>query len=203
MSGDVCGSPLLFPHGWSGSPCRRETDHAYLVWTRLWPAVAAVPDSCPAARHTSCHVRGGCRKDHPCPRWWPACGRRPDTGPGQRSPQTPACQPGRTPAVRTAVVPEAADGQSADRSGSLQLPLLFLKAGPAGGRLRRPSSRRQRHDGHRASSLTLPPSCSKATRVWHVTRTGGCSGSSPNPGHPLSLPPILEDYAACGRQPPS
>jgi hypothetical protein len=28
----------------------------------------------------------------------------------------------------------AADGQSADRSGSLQLPLRFLKAGPAGGR---------------------------------------------------------------------
>src|SRR5215217_6562603 len=39
--------------------------------------------------------------------------------------------------------PQAADGQSADRSGSLQLPLPFLKAGPAGGRLRRPSSRRQ------------------------------------------------------------
>src|SRR5215218_8736428 len=41
---------------------------------------------------------------------------------------------------RTAIVPQAADGQSADRSGSLQLPLPFLKAGPAGGRLRRPSS---------------------------------------------------------------
>jgi hypothetical protein len=32
--------------------------------------------------------------------------------------------------------------------------LYTLKAGPAGGRLRRPSSRRQRHDAHRASSLT-------------------------------------------------
>jgi hypothetical protein len=31
-----------------------------------------------------------------------------------------------------------------------------LKAGPAGGRLRRPSSRRQRHDGHRRTGLTLP-----------------------------------------------
>jgi len=52
-------------------------------------------------------------------------------------------QPGhrrRTPAIRGVVVREAADGQSADRSGSLQLPLPFLKAGPAGGRLRRPSS---------------------------------------------------------------
>jgi hypothetical protein len=38
---------------------------------------------------------------------------------------------GRTPAVRTAVVPEAADGQSVDRSGSLQLPLRFLEDGSA------------------------------------------------------------------------
>jgi hypothetical protein len=37
---------------------------------------------------------------------------------------------------RRAIVAEAADGQSADRSDSLQLPLLFLKSGPAGGRLR-------------------------------------------------------------------
>jgi hypothetical protein len=28
-----------------------------------------------------------------------------------------------------------------------------LKAGPAGGRLRRPSSRRQQHDGHRGTGL--------------------------------------------------
>jgi hypothetical protein len=33
--------------------------------------------------------------------------------------------------------------------------LYTLKAGPAGGRLRRPSSRRQRHDGHRGTGLTL------------------------------------------------
>jgi hypothetical protein len=41
-------------------------------------------------------------------------------------------------AVRRPVPPEAADGQSAARSGSLQLPLLFLKAGQraAGGRPR-------------------------------------------------------------------
>jgi hypothetical protein len=32
--------------------------------------------------------------------------------------------------------------------------LYELKAGPAGGRLRRPSSRRQRHDGHRRTGLT-------------------------------------------------
>jgi hypothetical protein len=33
--------------------------------------------------------------------------------------------------------------------------LYTLKAGPAGGRLRRPSSRRQPHDGHRGTGLTL------------------------------------------------
>jgi hypothetical protein len=32
--------------------------------------------------------------------------------------------------------------------------LYELKAGPAGGRRRRPPSRRQRHNAHRASSLT-------------------------------------------------
>jgi hypothetical protein len=62
-------------------------------------------------------------------------------------------RPGYCPPV-TAVLPldpvdgqVAADGQSADGSGSLQLSLLFLKADPAGGRLRRPSSGRQRHQG--------------------------------------------------------
>ena len=30
--------------------------------------------------------------------------------------------------------------------------LYTLKAGPAGGRLRRPSSRRQRYDGHRGTA---------------------------------------------------
>ena len=97
----------------------------------------------------------------PCPRWLPqgplrvhAGGRR---AVGGRTPVRASDrrghrhghrhQPGhvcRTPAVRTAVVPEAADGQSADRSGSLQLPLLFLKAGlraAASGRPRPAASR--------------------------------------------------------------
>jgi hypothetical protein len=34
--------------------------------------------------------------------------------------------------------------------------LYTLKAGPAGGRLRRPSSRRQRRDGHRGTGPTFP-----------------------------------------------
>jgi hypothetical protein len=60
---------------------------------------------------------------------------------GPESGQVVGHQPGhvcRTPTVRRALVPVAADSQSADRSGSLQLPPLFLKAGPAGG-LRPPS----------------------------------------------------------------
>ena len=48
-------------------------------------------------------------------------------------PSTPAWPGVRTPAARRAVVraavPEAADGQSVDRSGSLQLSLRFLDAG--------------------------------------------------------------------------
>jgi hypothetical protein len=50
---------------------------------------------------------------------------------------------------------KSVDSAVVDGAGSLQLSLLFLKAGPAGGRLRRPSSRRQRHDGNRATDLTL------------------------------------------------
>jgi hypothetical protein len=42
--------------------------------------------------------------------------------------------------------PDAADGQSADRSGPLQLPLPFLKAGPAAW---------LRHDGQWATGLTV------------------------------------------------
>jgi hypothetical protein len=52
------------------------------------------------------------------------------------------------PAVRRAVVraaiPEAADGQSGDRSGSLQLSLLFLKAARAPAATRRSPRNRPR-----------------------------------------------------------
>jgi hypothetical protein len=70
--------------------------------------------------------------------------------------------------------------------------LYILKAGPAGGRLRRPSSRRQRHDGHlgelaywranaaRASvarSTNASPLTSMTTRLM-VPPTNG-QGASP------------------------
>jgi hypothetical protein len=48
-----------------------------------------------------------------------------DTSRGHRAQRVRVC---RTPAVRTAVVPDAADGQSADSSGWLQLPLRFLSS---------------------------------------------------------------------------
>ena len=79
-----------------------------------------------------------------CPRWHLTSGSRPDNSPGRQAAGTSLAadislttyaghRPVRTPSVRTAVVPKAADGQFADRSDSLQLPLLFLKAGPEGG----------------------------------------------------------------------
>jgi hypothetical protein len=108
-----------------------------------WPAAAAVPDCVRAARRTSFHVRGATGEDQPCPPWWPACGRPAGHPSGasdrRRHRHGHRHQPGhlcRTPGVRRAVVPEAADGQSADRSDPIQLPLPFLRAGPAGGRLR-------------------------------------------------------------------
>ena len=116
------------PTGW---PCGPDTTCPPHLSEAL-PAAVAVRAPRPAAHRTSCHVRGGDGKDHHArPRSWPACARRPDTCPGRGPSRTPAWPRVRTPAVRTAVVPEAADGQSADRSGSLQLPLLFLKQRPA------------------------------------------------------------------------
>jgi hypothetical protein len=39
-----------------------------------------------------------------------------------------------------------------------------FKAGPAGGRLRRPPSRRQRHDGHLGSRATILSEWSQSSR---------------------------------------
>jgi hypothetical protein len=52
--------------------------------------------------------------------------------------------------------------------------LYELKAGPAGGRLWRPSSRRQPHDGHRTAGLTLsvggPEAVARCRRSLHGGR---------------------------------
>jgi hypothetical protein len=102
---------------------------------RLWPAVAAVPDRVWLCPH---EVAGlGWLPQGP-PVSTLLAGVRSVAGhpSGPRTPAWPS-----TPAwpclLDTSCPeggrPEAADGQSADRSGSLHLPLLFLKAGPAGG----------------------------------------------------------------------
>jgi hypothetical protein len=51
----------------------------------------------------------------------------------------------------------------------------LLKAGPAGGRLRRPSSRRQRHGGHRGTGLTRTTGGARAVRSAPWYRGAGCS----------------------------
>jgi hypothetical protein len=101
----------------------------------------SAPGPYPPARCTSCHL----------PWWLPASTalrsrRRPVSG--RTSVRSDIAADTRM-ATDTRLVPaghqlsgarsfRTADGQSADRSGSLQLPLLFVKADPAGG-LRPPS----------------------------------------------------------------
>jgi hypothetical protein len=104
---------------------------------RPWPAVALVPDGFGCAPH-KLPCRGGCRGPTPCPHRW--TGMREMTGycPGPQivvdtgmaiDTSLATC---RTSAVRRAVaraaVPEAADGQSADRSGSFTTSSALLKA---------------------------------------------------------------------------
>src|SRR5829696_9792065 len=109
------------------------------MWTRPWPATAASRGPRPAPRRAGrmsavatargplC-VRAGC----------PGAGGGRYLSGRQTAVDTSMAtiQPGHLcwiPTVRTVVVREAADGHSADGSGLLQLPLLLLKAGPAGG----------------------------------------------------------------------
>jgi hypothetical protein len=163
------GGPLLSStDGWVAM--RPDTDHAPL--RRPWPAVALVPDPDWAARRTRCHVAVAAvdrRRVHTVGRRaegdWILFGASDRRGHrhGHRHQPGQGC---RTPAVRRAVVraaiPEAADGQSADRSGSLQLPLLFLKVGPPA---------RQPHRGHPGTGLTLPtgkPEQSRPRRLGHA-----------------------------------
>jgi hypothetical protein len=133
--------PLLLPNG----PPRCHAERTPTIPTHLDAAVACDssgtgPVSGCAARQLPC-PRGD-HRDHFVSTLVAGGERWPDI----RPPRIPAWSPTlawpRVPdtARPDVVVLEAADGQSADGSGSLQLPLLFLKAGPAGDRLRRPSS---------------------------------------------------------------
>jgi hypothetical protein len=152
VSGNGRGKSAPVPQRQRGDRADPDTDRAHIAWPGSGPPVAAGPGACPAARRARCHVRDGYRRTAT---WCPADeggGRPPVQGSdgrghqhGHRVQPVRVC---RTLAVQAATVPEAADGQSAGcsllrtaaRSNSPQLPLLFLKAGRAGGRLRRPSS---------------------------------------------------------------
>ena len=63
--------------------------------------------------------------------------------------------------------------------------LYQLKAGPAGGRLRRPSSRRQRHDGDRGASLTHHDRWSQSRHRRQLGHTWGMlqGTATDNPGY--------------------
>jgi hypothetical protein len=57
------------------------------------------------------------------------------------------------------------------RAGSENVPYEF-KAGPAGGRLRRPSSARRPHNGHQGTDPTVSQADELAAGPYHVVLTG-------------------------------
>jgi hypothetical protein len=163
--------------------CVRPPVHSPGCWTprrtRVRPSAAIADGRCAArVSDTRCPQRG--RRTGRCPqaqrpadmtveaaaegpqRFSPGGGngtgcRTPDRS-GSHPPWTPRPPAGRRGRTQDRT-PEAADGQSADRSGSLQPSLHFLKVGPAGGHLRRPSSRRQRRDGYGRADRALARGC--------------------------------------------
>jgi hypothetical protein len=161
VSDSICGMTAAVSERAAGCCHAERTPTIPTTWTRPWPAIAAVPDP----------VSGCAARELPCPRGYRrdhyvstlvAGGRTLAGHPsgasdrrghqhGHRRQRGHVC---RTQPVRTVVIPEAADGQSADRS-LITTSSTLLKAGPEGGRLRRPSSRRQRRGGHRGTGLTF------------------------------------------------
>jgi hypothetical protein len=69
-------------------------------------------------------------------------------------------------------MPASRSARARQAFGAVGLFLYDLKAGPAGGRLRRPSSRRQRHHGHQGIGLNLPhqgkPKQSRVTTLLSI-----------------------------------
>jgi hypothetical protein len=141
---EVSGQCLRQDRSCSGTsaevPCRPDTTRLTL-WARPGACDSSVPGGPRPAASRKLHVPGGYRKDYPVSplvAGGAGSGRIP-----LRAPDCRGHQPGhvyRTSTVRTAVVPEAADGQSADGSGSLQLSLPSsrpaLRAAAGGGRPR-------------------------------------------------------------------
>jgi hypothetical protein len=207
-------------HGGRPRACLRLCPARMPEPARLWPAVTAVPDrvrlcaarvgrsAVAAARATGVHAGG---------RRAVVGGRTPVRAADRRRHRhghvcrTPAV---RTPAVRRAAVPEGADGQSADGSGSLQLPFLTFKAGPAGGRLRRPSSagsHHQRSDLPARAAHQLPdvgPDQPNRLGLPHDNRQRDKTGDyqqekpGPSPVDPFTisvlLHPLILNKQGCG-----
>jgi hypothetical protein len=153
--------------GWGGHVGGRTLTKApHVRWP--WPAGAAVLDLRPGrAPHEPPWPRGY-RRGPPVSTLVTgvrsAAGHPSGASDRRRHRHGPRHQPGhvcRTPAVRRAVVPKAADGQSADRS--LQLSPLSSRPALRAGRLRRPSSRRQRHGAHRRDGLTAHNRCIRSS----------------------------------------
>ena len=93
-------------HGGRPRACVRPCPARMPQPARLWPAVAAVPDRVRLCPHEVAGL-GWLPQGPPCPRCWPASGRRPDTRPGRGHRHGHRHQPGhvcRTPAVQRAVV---------------------------------------------------------------------------------------------------
>jgi hypothetical protein len=149
-----------------------------LTGHRPWSPGLAAAVACGSGG--SGRVSGRAPRSLPCPRRLPQGPRRGRAGGrrmvggrtpvrGVRSPRTSAW-PQTSPSACAGHQPSGRRSFRKQRTvNPLTVParynfLYTLKAGPAGGRLRRPSSRRQRHDGNRGTGLTLRPRCLMAAR---------------------------------------
>jgi hypothetical protein len=134
MSGSACGRTALVPHGLLAWPTRPDADHALLPGSGPWPAEVAVPDPCPATHSPSpprlpqgphCVRAVAGRRE---------AARHPSKGSDRRGHQHGhLVQPVRIlpDTYRPDGGRSGSSGRStADRSGSLQLPLLFLQGRP-------------------------------------------------------------------------
>jgi hypothetical protein len=169
VSDRACGRAALVPHGLWAWPSRPDTTMpwqrpclgsgralaAAVPWQRPWPAEVAVPDPCPAA-------------PSPCPR------RLPQGLLGVRAGGRRAIGR-RTPAVRTVVVPKAADGQSAADGPRRR----------AGGRC----------DAGAATGWRGTTATGSAARSWRFPGSGGGQPGTRTPAHRPALYPSREGLA--------
>jgi hypothetical protein len=169
---EVSGQCLRQDRSCSGTsaevPCRPDTTRLTL-WARPGACDSSVPGGPRPAASRKLHVLGGYRKDHPVS---PLVAG--GAGSGRIPVRAPDCrghQPGhvcRTSTVRTAVVPDAADGQSADCSARYNF-LYSSQGRPAGG-LRPPSAGRPEQGKMRCANLPAaafildPPSIGSSGR---------------------------------------